>query len=472
MISKSFNLDYVDSMMVVDKNMKVLYTIRVDPLMRNEGISNVYFDYLNMHYFDVYPQLSPNESTMVKCLKTKKIIYYRNQTFKDFRGYVYHTNNITYPIIRHGEVVGAIELSQDVTSIGDLEGRSKIKPFHKSNESNLWEAEDPITFEDIITTDPDMLDTIQRAKLYADLNSPVLIYGETGTGKELFVKAMVNHNVSRRSKYIAHNCAATPEALFESILFGSRKGAFTGAEDKQGLFELADGGTLFLDELNSMPIQLQPKLLRVLQDGIVRPIGSTTEKKLDVKVIVAINQDPVKLIKEGKLREDLFYRLSSSTLFLSPLRKRRSDIPLYVDYFIKSHLNNRTAIKRVSTSLMDIFLSYDWPGNVRELKHVIESMINISREENLIPQNLPAYLKDVITNTDGQPSKSESTLGSNELLFKISLNQLLERTEREHIIRALKYTNGNVVKASEILNLPRQTLKYRMDKLNISYKQL
>lgn len=468
MNNKSFNLDYVDSMMVVDKNLKVLYTVRVDPSSRNEGISNVYFEYMDMHYFDVYPQLDPNESTMVKCLKTRKVIYFRNQTFKDFRGYIYHTNNITYPIIRHGEIVGAIELSQDVTSIGDLEGRNNQALFKRSNESNLWDEEDQITFDDIITSDPDMLDTIQRAKLYADLNSPVLIYGETGTGKELFVKAMVNQNAERRKRYIAHNCAATPESLFESILFGSRKGAFTGAEDKQGLFELADGGTLFLDELNSMPVQLQPKLLRVLQDGIIRPIGSTTEKKLNVKVIVAINQDPIQLIKEGKLREDLFYRLSSNTLYLSPLRQRRHDIPLYVDYFIKKNRGSQIADKKVSSSLMDIFSHYSWPGNVRELKHVIESMINISREDKLVPQDLPAYLKDAFTN-NGDKSGPQASLGTNESVFKISLNQLLERTEREHIIKALKFTNGNVVKAAEILDLPRQTLKYRMEKLNISY---
>ncbi|MCX7950990.1 MAG: sigma 54-interacting transcriptional regulator [Clostridiales bacterium] len=464
-------LDYVNSMMVVDKNLNVLYTVRINSISKDGLISNDYLEYCDKYYFDVYPNLNPLESSMVKCLNTGKIICYDNQTFTDFRGKVYTTRNITFPIIRHGEIVGAIELSQDITSIADLEANSDKKCLQKKSITNISDLEAKITFEDIKTQDPEMLQTIQRAKLLANLESPILIYGETGTGKELFVQAIANSNKHRKGKLIAYNCAAIPESLFESILFGSKKGAFTGAEDKPGLFELADGGTLFLDELNSIPTYLQAKLLRVLQDGIIRPIGSSTEKKLNVRVIVAINQNPLQLIKENKLREDLFYRLSGNMLYLKPLRERKNDIPLYAEYFIKQMCDQYNIKKhyRISSGLMSIFNNYNWPGNVREFKHVIESMVNTATDEVLTIKNLPVYLKDSINFEPSEVTQSSNI--ENDSLFKMSLNEILENTERHHILKALKFTNGNIVKAAEILGLPRQTLKYRMDKLNITFKK-
>ncbi len=460
-------LNYVDSMMVVDKNLQVLYTVRINGWSESEPIVNDYSAYSNMYYFDVYPQLDPQESTMKTCLKTGKVIYQKNQTFKDFRGRIYHTNNITFPIIRFGEIVGAIELSQDRTSLDDLQRSSERTKPRDPSRTNLHAYDHHITFDDIITQNSELLDTIERAKLYAKLDSPVLLYGETGTGKELFASAMVNHNPDRKGPFITHNCAATPENLFESILFGSTKGAFTGAEDKKGLFELADGGTLFLDELNSMPIHLQPKLLRILQDGMVRPLGSTKETQLEVKVIVAMNKNPLELMREGKLREDLFYRLSSNTLYLPPLRERKEDIYVYVEHFLKQARQRGAGAQRLSPALMDLFLHYSWHGNVRELKHVVEAMTTITSDRILQTKHLPAYFKEAVNSLQNQES-SQDLESYTKRPIQMSLRKHLEKVEREMILRALTHSRGNIVKAAEILELPRQTLTYRMNKLDIT----
>lgn len=464
-------LKYVDSMMIIDKNYNVIYTNRFNPRFGSRfGFNeNEYKVYNNKRYFDVYPNLDPDESTMAQVLQYGKTVIREGQTFSDMLGRVYTTNNITFPIMRFGEVVGAIELSQDITSVGDLEYSDKTLQRSIPNQPNKTTHED-ISFDNIITNNPGMHEKIRKAKIFAFEDSPTLIYGETGTGKELFVEAMVNSNKVRKKKYIAQNCAAIPETLFDSILFGSVKGAFTGAENRVGLFEMADGGILFLDELNSMPIHLQAKLLRVLQDGKVRPVGSTAEKKINVKVIVAMNKNPMQLIRDNQLREDLFYRLSSSMIYLTPLRERTEDIPLYIDYFLNQFNSkyNKHVLK-LSPNLKKVLQKYHWPGNVRELRHVIEAMVNVSEEAMLTTKNLPAYLVEVIDM--GEDSINRLVGLETAVNLKVPLKETLEKVEREHIIKALVICNGNVSRAAEMLGMPRQTLKFRIDKLSIeNYK--
>ena len=459
-------LEYVDSMIIVDKSLKILHSNRINPRFNDSLMNNEYIEYFNKRYFEIYTELDPKESTVVECLKNGEILIRESQVFTDFRGRKYHTKNITYPIIRCGKIVGAIELSQDITSIGDL-----LPMVHADlPETKIRKKEkivsDTISFESIITKNNEMLENIRRAKIFALESNPVLIYGETGTGKEMFVEAMVKSDKIRNNKFIVQNCAAIPETLFESILFGSCKGAFTGAENKMGLFEMADGGVLFLDELNSMPLHLQAKILRVLQDGKIRPVGSTNEKSINVKIIVAINKKPIQLIKENLLREDLFYRLSSNTLNLVALRDRKEDISLYIEYFInKFNEEHNKGVYKLSANLKNILFNYDWPGNVRELKHIIDSMMNISEEEVLTSKNLPVYLKEVIH--DKCKLVKNTSNKENYLDFKISLKEMMNKTERDYIIRTLIFCNGNISRSAELLELPRQTLKYRMDKLKI-----
>ena len=221
---------------------------------------------------------------------------------------------------------------------------------------------------------------------------------------------------------------------------------------------------MFLDELNSIPIQLQAKLLRVIEDQKVRPVGSTTEKSIDVKVIAAMNRNPLQLIKENLLREDLFYRLSSDAIYLSPLRKRMEDIPLYIDYFL-AHFNEKYGknVRKLTPNLRNTLLKYNWPGNVRELRHVIGAMVNISDEDVLSTKHLPIYFKEAMDMRED----AENSLKAENISLKIPLKDTMERIEKEYIIKSLDYCNGNITKAAEILGIPRQTLKFRMDKLKI-----
>lgn len=338
------------------------------------------------------------------------------------------------------------------------------------NHVNTKESQIPVLscWDDIITCSPEMIRCIDSAKIFAQSGDPVLIYGETGTGKELFVEAMVNENSSHRAHYVVQNCAAIPENLFESILFGSTRGAFTGAENTKGLLELADGGILFLDELNSMPLHLQPKLLRVMQDGKIRPIGSHSEKKVDVKIIAAMNRPPLDLIKTGLLREDLFYRFSSGMICLPPLRDRKEDIPLYISHFMQQFNDKyEKNIHTISDSLKEFFFQYSWPGNVRELKNVLDFCIRTSESDVPDIGSLPLYMEK-----EGQDLYEESKDGTSPpkyfQLSRYTLKELLETAEKDYIQYALACSQGNVTRAAELLGLPRQTLRFRMDKLQIT----
>jgi arginine utilization regulatory protein len=458
-------LSYIDSMMIVDKNLNIIYINRMNPRFGG-GFDNVYSTYIGKRYFEVYPDVNPDDSTVVQCLKTGMPIVWEGQTFTDIYGNFYNTINVTYPIIRFGVIVAAVELSQDITSVGDLKIMESKEYLHRNPAERTIHANSLSSADKIITINQDMLENIKKIKVYAASGEPVLIYGETGTGKELFVEAMVKENHSRSDKFIAQNCAAIPENLFESMLFGSTKGAFTGAENKQGLFELADNGFLFLDELNSMPLHLQAKLLRVIQDGKIRPVGSTVEKSVNTKVIVAVNRNPMQLIQEKILREDLFYRLSSRMLYLSPLRDRKEDIPVYITYYLKQfNAKYGKKVKGLTPSLEHTLMKYWWPGNVREIRHVIESMVTLAEGEELGIKNLPIYLEELLDSIVNQ--NTEESINESVELSKIPLKYLLENTEKEHITKILDYCDGNMTWAAEILGMPRQTLKFRMDKLGI-----
>ena len=461
MLPRNLNMEYVDAIMIVDHNGKIVYSVRYNPRFDDESDAREYKDIINKNYLEVFPTLDPEQSTIINCIKQGVPKYEENQIFYDNKGRVYNTQNLTLPIIRSGKTLGAIEISKDITKIEELSGKNKAhNVFQLQSKEKLAErkAVAKYTFESIITSNEGMKENIKKAKMVADSTSSVLVYGETGTGKELFVQSIHNYSSRRDKPFIAQNCAALPETLFESILFGSVKGAFTGAIDKPGLFELANGGTLFLDEINSMPITLQAKLLRVLQDGIVRRVGDSKDREVDVRIITAMNEEPLKAVEKGQIREDLFYRLNVVSLKLIPLRERKEDIPLYVDLFIKKYNNELNKnVKSISSDVKDIFYSYSWPGNVRELQHVIESSMNMLNKDRIDTKHLPIYLSENIENR-----------GLNEEIGEIKpLNDAVEVLEKSMIIRALKRTNGNISKAGNLLRIPRQTLHYKLNKYEI-----
>lgn len=460
------SLDYI---LVVDKDFTVTYNTRFDKRIRENSdlISNN--DYLNKNLFEIYPSIKKDASSIVRCITTGQVVIKKYQKYKDFNGILYCTHNITVPLIRNGRIIGAVELVKDIKTIENLTDYNDEITYAEENDisDNLINDVSKSTFDSIITNDSKMIKAIELAKKKSKIESPTLIYGETGTGKEVFVQAMINYSGVSRDKVVIQNCAALPQNLIESILFGTCRGAYTGAENRKGLFDEANGGIIFLDELNSIPYDVQSKLLRVLQDGSFRPVGSNIQKKVDVKIIAAMNEEPLEAINKKHLRRDLFYRLSSGMIFLPPLRERKDDILFFADYYINEYnVIYEKRVQGVTNMLENFFLNYFWEGNVRELKHIIESMVSVSDCEFLDICHLPAYLYDRIFNSNSinnYPSKNKPLLNPDDY----NLKKKLEKQEKEIIMEVLKITGGNKTKAGKLLGIPRQTLKYKMDKLNI-----
>lgn len=307
-------------------------------------------------------------------------------------------------------------------------------------------------FESLVGASPKMQKVYERISQVAPTDSTVLIQGETGTGKELVACAI--HARSRRANgpFIAINCGALTESLLESELFGHLKGAFTGAlMTKIGLFEAASGGTIFLDEIDSTSPHTQVGLLRVLQDKQVRPVGSVTTKRVNVRIIASTQKDPFKLTQEGKFREDLYYRISSISITLPPLRERMEDLPLLAEHCLKIACEKASKQRRgLSPKVLELLMSYSWPGNVRELENVIEQAVLFSQRPVIRPTDL-----GILVDKEKEPQTKQQM-------------RTLDDLEREHILHVLKSTCKNKTQAAKILGIPRTTLYQRMKKHQIS----
>jgi arginine utilization regulatory protein len=422
---------------------------------------------IGKHVLAMFPSLSNRESTILKVLRTGEPVVGHEQEITNCYGQKISLFTITLPIVIDGEIYGAIDISKNLSEIKSLMTKvidlreevrnNKKKSAVKENEEAYY------TFDDIIGESKVMSELKCKAQKIAKSTSPVFVYGETGTGKELLVQAIHNASPRKDGPFIAQNCAALPENLMESILFGTVKGSFTGAENRPGLVELADGGTLFLDEITSLSFDLQAKLLRFLQEGYIRRIGDSKVRKVDVRVIAASNISPYEALEKKILRPDLFYRLSTIVLNVPPLRERKSDIPLLVRHFIKEfNWQLGKDIKGISEEVERVLLSLSWPGNVRELKGVIEYAANFCEGEIIQLHDLPDH---ILRNAfiEGEKGIAVDNIG-----IEGDLRSLLAKVEYELITKTLKKTNGNISRAAEILGIPRQTLQYRMKMLKIS----
>jgi two-component system nitrogen regulation response regulator GlnG len=298
-------------------------------------------------------------------------------------------------------------------------------------------------------------------------DATVLVTGESGTGKELVARAIYHHSQRSENPFLAINCAAIPEQLLESELFGHEKGSFTGAVERRiGKFEQCDKGTIFLDEIGDMPLATQTKLLRVLQNGEFQRVGGNQTIKVDVRVIAATNKEPETLVAQEKFREDLYYRLNVVRIHLPALRERSGDIPVLVDYFLRE-----ARIKTVSPAALAILEKYNWPGNVRELENAIERSVVVARGNAILPENLPDEVREPRTITVAPDDLSAAIDAAVKPLFalarKDSRFRLLPAVERELITRTLAETNGNQVQASKLLGITRATLRKRIEKFGI-----
>ena len=313
----------------------------------------------------------------------------------------------------------------------------------------------------IIGKSRNILDVAQIVQKVAATKTTVLILGESGTGKELFARAI--HNLSSRKHYpfVPINCAAIPKALLESELFGHEKGSFTGADArKMGKFELADKGTIFLDEIGDMDLSIQAKLLRAIEEGEIERVGAITFMKLDVRIVAASNKDLEKAVEEKKFREDLFYRLNVFPVKVPPLRERKEDIPILVEYFINKYCNEmKTPVKSVSKEALDILMGYHWKGNVRELENTIERAVILCDGDVITPEHF-VLSKEVVS---GPVTAFSSTEGTLESVAK----EALRTAETKRISSALHETRGNKSKAAEILQVSYKTLLTKIKEYGI-----
>jgi DNA-binding NtrC family response regulator len=308
----------------------------------------------------------------------------------------------------------------------------------------------------LVGSSPAMLEVYKLVARVSESKSTVLLQGESGTGKELIARAIHGNSPRRDKPFVPVNCGALPDTLLESEMFGYEKGAFTGAVGtKTGLFESADGGTLFLDEVGELGQALQVKLLRVMQDHEVRRVGGTHSIKVDVRIIAATNRDLEQLVKEGKFRDDLFYRLNVVRITLPPLVERQEDIPMLAHHFLqKCAAGTTTAVRGFHPDTLDQLKRYRWPGNVRELENAIERAVSLSHGPLLTADDLPAAILQAPAHSDTKATVAVAESAEHAYLT-------LEEVEKRHLVRVLKETKGNKVKAAKILGIDRRTL-YRM----------
>ncbi|MCC3648839.1 sigma 54-interacting transcriptional regulator [Cytobacillus oceanisediminis] len=418
-----------------------------------------YEDVLDKNLLDVFSFNQNEDSTLLQALKNGSKIKNAKQTYFNNKGQEITTINNTFPIMEDGEQIGAMEIARDVT---------KLEKLIRENMNKRGDTR--YTFDSIIGSSDEINEVVEASKRATRTSSSVLIIGETGTGKELFAQSI--HNGSSRSSkpFISQNCAALPDSLIEGLLFGTKKGAFTGSIERPGLFEQANGGTLLLDEINSLNPSLQTKLLRVLQEKTVRRVGDTKDRTVDVRIIATINEDPIDAISEDRLRKDLYYRLSVVSLFIPPLRKRRKDIRDLAQFFIEKYnqlfgMN----VAEIDEEVMSKFEQYDWPGNVRELEHIIEGAMNlIDQEETISYVHLPLHFrnKPQFKEEPNETGHLEDLLIQKNKPIK-SLEQYIQEAETYYLKKVLKHHGNNITQAAKSLCMSRQNLQYRLRKYGV-----
>jgi len=467
-------------------------------------------DVIGRKITDVY-KYHNDSSTCMRVLKHGRPIINYALAYQSDNSNVGNTIHSVFPLFKEGRVVATICFVKDYNIL-----ERTIPSFLTPHNNRTFAKGTRFTFASIIGSAPGFVNAVKTAKMAANSPSPVMLYGETGTGKELFAQAIHNFYYCKTERFIDVNCSAIPETLIEGVLFGTRKGAYTGAVNRKGLFEKANHGTIFLDEINSMPLPLQGKILRVLQEKKVRPVGSLSSIDLDIKVISSINADPRELVRSGKFRMDLFYRLAVIYIPIPPLRERLVDMEELGRHFLQKYSGTMgKKIQNISPDVISFFWKYSWPGNIRELEHVIESAVNMAdegektlklkhcffanllgisnnspkgmgRDTSLLETISPRPLwnhSDISSSNSALPShsgspdpasistppssffKEPSLESSSENLLKIKCQ--LEETS---ILKALEKSMGNIAMAARQLGMSRQLLGYKIKKFNLQSK--
>lgn len=442
--------NYIDGLVMVNTEGVVEYFITYRPDVNQLKEEEV----VGEHILTVYPELTHQTSSIMRVLRDRRPIFNEVQHLTTNRGPSFYAINTTMPLVSGGTLIGVVEVSRYLDPEAQ---RQSIAISFKDSASTKRKGE-MYCLNDIITDDRSMLEIKEKVRKVSQTNSSVLIYGATGTGKELVAQSIHKHSGRCDMPFVSQNCAAIPSTLLESILFGTVKGSYTGAENRKGLFEVAQGGTLFLDEISSMEISVQSKILRAIEEKSIRRVGGVEPIKTDVRIVSAVNEEPQKAISEGRLREDLFYRLGVVQFNIPALKERKQDVNLltrhFIDYYNKQM--NRKVIG-IDEEVEEIFANYSWPGNVRELKNVIEGALNLISGNLIQRKDLPDYLLD---RDREREDRIEGALG------KIPLSVMVGDYEKGIIQLALKRTDS-MVEAAKLLSISKQLLKYKIDKYSL-----
>lgn len=340
----------------------------------------------------------------------------------------------------------------------------KSKTLENENITLKRELTKEFSFQNLVGNSQAMHQVYDLVKRVSDTPTNVLITGESGTGKEMVAKAIHYNGILKDKAFISVNCGAIPESLMESEMFGHKKGSFTGAiADKAGLFEAADGGTLFLDEVGELPLTIQVKMLRSIQERVIRRVGSTEDTHVNVRLIAATNRDLEEMVRAGTFRQDLYYRLNVIQIRTPALRERRDDVPILAKHFLKKY-NDRLSktISGISQEALAVLKGYDYPGNVRELENIIERTVALEAGASILPESLPPFVKT----TSGR-REMVSSEGIEITDDGVDLDKIIGQIEKELIVKAIHAANGVKKRAAKLLGITFRSMRYRVEKYNL-----
>lgn len=432
--------NYVDSILITDKKGKIRYYHSNRTDLNQIDKKTV----IGKNIIELYCNLTRESSTVYEVLRTGKPIINYKQELKVESGKVIEAITSTMPIQEDDEVIGTIDVSS--YSVEQVDVQKKVK-----SRNQLYKL------EDIVTIDYNMNRLKSKIKKVANTSSSVLIYGETGTGKELVAQSIHTEGSRKNGNFVSQNCAAIPSSLMESILFGTKKGGFTGAEDSPGLFELANGGTLFLDEINSMEASIQSKLLKAVEEKKIVRVGGTKPIMVDVKIVSATNMEIEQLFESGCIRKDLLYRLGTVRLEIPPLHERPVDLaPLAKQFIREFNIEMGRNILDLTEEVYELFTLYDWPGNVRELRNIIENAFNLCSGRFIEKDDLPKYMINAVSINNKHYSST----------YENGLKCTMEEIEKDIIIHTLNNSNTKAEVARK-LKLSKQALQYKLEKYGL-----
>lgn len=408
--------------------------------------------------FDLYPFFKREDFTLFKAIDTKRPVVNELQQF-EVNGIPKKALNSAYPLMNECGIIGCLVMSVELDNKQGKRKRPSVTAKYN--------------FSDIITQNEAFLSSFEKLARLAKSDSNILIYGETGTGKELFAHTIHANSIRCNNPFIIQNCAAIPSNLIEGILFGAAKGSFTGAIDKPGLFEVASGGTLFLDEINSISLELQSKLLRAIETRSIRRVGESYERETDVRILASSNEPLDKKVQKGEFRKDLFYRLNVASFSIPPLRERMDDIPLlcrhYIDYYNSIHNYDICGLDK---DVQELFSHYHWDGNVRELKNILEYACTVKQQGYITLNDIPDYLLTqmkhrISFSSLDETSEAVSTAPPSYIKEGATLQSQMEALEIDILRSSLTRNRYSITKTAKELNISRQTLYNKLNRYHL-----